>query len=623
MRKSKHVFAQKFRELDHFISISRLAKVSFFYLILTVIASVLAAFFSGICFGLLIPLLKGLLYSDFGFIRDFAIFKLLKQRYPTLVPNESFYLSILIVAVVFGAGIAQTVCQYAIILFKHRQVEEATVKIRQLIFNSYTMFGKLFFDRVNKGYLHDLLHKSVAKIESLIYRVISVFQAVLFLLVYLSMMILISWKLTVFVACLLLAYFLIVRRVSNKLKDFSNRWITLQLHIGEILYDFFSCLPLIKAYAAEEEAKRNFNLHNKKETHATRIIHQRMEMMQPMQEALVLLLVLGLTFVAAYFATHGYKVELSVYLVYFCLLRRSAPYFYELAGMRIYFVGIGGSLERVMQLLDSREDKYIVPDGNEDLLFIEKGIELKNLSFSYGYTDVPVLKNVSFTVEKGKMTAIVGRTGGGKTTLIHLLLRFYDCPPGSIFIDGKDIRDYKISSLMKHFAFVSQEPLLFNDTFRHNIGYGLNGGYSEAGLVEVSKKAKIYDLITSLPEGYDTYIGDRGVKLSGGEKQRVQLARAMFKGSEVLLLDEATSSLDTQTERFIQEAIDEALKTKTAIVIAHRLSTIQHADKIIVLEDGEVKEQGTLNDLLTKRGRFYELWQAQKFSETTNVAIIC
>lgn len=213
---------------------------------------------------------------------------------------------------------------------------------------------------------------------------------------------------------------------------------------------------------------------------------------------------------------------------------------------------------------------------------------------------------------KGKMLAIVGPTGAGKSTLINLLMRYYECPANSILLDGEDIHNFTLESYLKHTALVSQETLLLHDSLRNNIAYGLNN-VPESDLQKAIECARLNDFIADLPHGLETLIGDRGVKLSGGEKQRVSIARALLKGAEILILDEATSSLDSKTENLIQEAIDEAVQGRTSIVIAHRLSTIKNADKIVVIENGEYREGGTLNELLEKKDIFYSLWEEQKF----------
>ena len=224
-----------------------------------------------------------------------------------------------------------------------------------------------------------------------------------------------------------------------------------------------------------------------------------------------------------------------------------------------------------------------------------------------------ILNDINFSIEKGKVTAIVGETGAGKSTIVNLLLRFYDCPPNTIFIDGTDVRRFTVRSLRDHMALVTQEGYLFNDTLKNNILYGLKQDVSNKKLLKAIDKARLSDFVNNLPKGLDTVIGDRGVRLSGGEKQRLAIARAMLKSAEIIILDEATNALDAQTEKLIQGAIYEAIAGKTAIVIAHRFSTIRNADKIVVMENKKIIEEGTVSKLLEEKGKFYQYWQAQRF----------
>jgi subfamily B ATP-binding cassette protein MsbA len=221
------------------------------------------------------------------------------------------------------------------------------------------------------------------------------------------------------------------------------------------------------------------------------------------------------------------------------------------------------------------------------------------------------LQGVNLRIRKGETTAIVGKTGAGKTTIGNLLLRLYDCPPDSILIDGTDIRSYTAASLRKRMAFVSQESFLFDDTIRANICFA-EENIPEATLVDAAKRARIYDFIQSLPQGFDTKIGEEGILLSGGEKQRISIARAFVKGADIIILDEATNSLDARTEQLVTEAMHEIMDGKTVIVIAHRLATIRKADTIAVMENGTVVEQGTFDGLMQNQGQFYAYWQAQE-----------
>ena len=229
----------------------------------------------------------------------------------------------------------------------------------------------------------------------------------------------------------------------------------------------------------------------------------------------------------------------------------------------------------------------------------------------FGYTpERPILKGLSLTVPAGQSVAIVGPSGSGKSTIGRLLFRFYDVNSGALRIDGQDVRDITLHSLHRAIGVVPQDTVLFNDTIRYNIAYGRDNA-TEAEVVAAAKAAQIHDFILSLPEGYDTAVGERGLKLSGGEKQRVGIARTLLKNPPLLLLDEATSALDTETEREIQGALKRAAEGRTVLMIAHRLSTVADADQIIVLEDGRIAEQGTHQQLLARKGRYYSLWQRQ------------
>ena len=243
-------------------------------------------------------------------------------------------------------------------------------------------------------------------------------------------------------------------------------------------------------------------------------------------------------------------------------------------------------------------------------------VTLENVHFGYD-ADREILKGVSLTVPAGKTVAIVGATGSGKSTIGRLLFRFYDVTGGALKIDGQDVRDVSQSSLHASIGVVPQDTVLFNDTIRYNIAYGREGATQE-DVESAAKAAQIHDFIVSLPEGYDTKVGERGLKLSGGEKQRVGIARTLLKNPPILLLDEATSALDTDTEKDIKDALARAGEGRTVLTIAHRLSTIAESDRIVVLEKGEILEQGTHDDLLQREGRYARLWSRQQSEE--NVA---
>jgi ATP-binding cassette subfamily B protein len=246
----------------------------------------------------------------------------------------------------------------------------------------------------------------------------------------------------------------------------------------------------------------------------------------------------------------------------------------------------------------------------KDLRISGGTVELDTVSFAYS-SDRPILKDVSLTVPAGQTIAIVGSSGSGKSTIGRLLFRFYDVVSGALRIDGQDVRDVTQESLHSAIGVVPQDTVLFNDTIQYNIAYGRDGATQDE-IEQAAKDAQIHDFIMSLPDGYETTVGERGLKLSGGEKQRVGIARTLLKNPPILLLDEATSALDTETEHEIQEALDRAAEGRTVITIAHRLSTVAHADAIYVLEKGRVVEFGTHDDLLSRKGRYFALWTMQQ-----------
>ncbi len=271
--------------------------------------------------------------------------------------------------------------------------------------------------------------------------------------------------------------------------------------------------------------------------------------------------------------------------------------------------------KRFVEIMDEEEEN--IHEGSKICPKVKGDISFKNVSFHYKSSE-GILKNVSFDIKSGEKVALVGPSGGGKTTICHLIPRFYDVSMGEIDIDNENIDEYTLESLRKQIGIVQQDVFLFGGSIKDNILYG-NLDASEEELIEASKKANIYDYVKSLPQGFDTQIGERGVKLSGGQKQRISIARIFLKNPSILILDEATSALDNTTEMLIQNALDELCKGRTTIVVAHRLSTIRNANKIYVISDGEIKESGTHDELIAKNGAYKTLYELQ-FRDTNEKA---
>jgi subfamily B ATP-binding cassette protein MsbA len=266
-------------------------------------------------------------------------------------------------------------------------------------------------------------------------------------------------------------------------------------------------------------------------------------------------------------------------------------------------------MDRVNQILDA-ENTIPEKENAQHIQSLQSKVEFKNVSFDY--SGAPIINGVDFQLDKGKTIALVGPSGSGKSTLADLLSRFYDVKSGQITIDGKDLRDLKLSDLRGLMGIVSQESILFNDSVFNNIALGNPDATMEA-VIEAAKLANAHDFISGLEDGYFTMIGDRGSKLSGGQRQRLSIARAVLKNPDILILDEATSALDTESERLVQDALSVLMKNRTSLVIAHRLSTIRHADEILVLELGKIIERGTHDKLISHGGMYKRLCDLQEF----------
>ena len=272
--------------------------------------------------------------------------------------------------------------------------------------------------------------------------------------------------------------------------------------------------------------------------------------------------------------------------------------------------------EDIFSAIDNAPEKY--DEGLDINKTLEGEVEIENVSFSYSHDSDPVLKNISISAKQGETIALVGKSGSGKSTIVNLLNRFYDDYEGRIRIDGYDIKKIKLTDLRNSISYVSQDPTLFNDTVKNNIAYGLNE-VTDSEVFQAAREANAYEFIMNLPEGFNTIIGDKGTTLSGGEKQRVAIARALLKKSSILIFDEATSALDNESEKEIQAAIEKASQNKTTFIIAHRLSTVEKADKICVLENGEITQAGTHNELIKEEGLYNVLQGKPELIEETNI----
>jgi len=611
MVKSKTEKIGLYRKVMAIKELCRIMRVGLLYFIIQTCSSFLIAAFDGLSMALLIPLAKGVIEKDFSFLEAMPFFKIIIDNFPQLsieVSNTSLFMFLLVI--IFMAATLKNVFSYLFRLYISYHKGKYQFRMKQFVFNRYMDFGKLYFDRTSQGYVRQILN-FIGQITGLLDILGSMFINIFTGIVYLIIMFAIEWKLVLFIFMVFPALTISTGRLIKRIKKIAQLQTEVSLRLGREVFNILSCINLVKAFNQEEEARKTFGRTNEEMRKLSFSMERKTELIGPIQEMIVLTAFLLIISAVSFIFIKGSVGQISEYIIFFVLARRSIPLFAALNQYRARFAQAEAPVRRVWKVLDDK-NKFFVQEGNRVFTGLKNEIEFRHLNFSY-FHHTTVLKNLSFSIPKGKTTAIVGPTGAGKTTIISLIMRFYDCPPSTLFVDGTDIREYKIKSLREHIALVSQEIMLFNDTLRNNITFGLGRKISENELIEVVKKARLYDFVMQLPQKFDTEIGDRGVKLSGGERQRVSVARALLRGTDILILDEATSSLDTQTEKLIHEAIEEAVKGMTTIVIAHRLSTIKNADKIIVIEKGKFVEEGSLQYLLDKKGRFYEYWEAQKF----------
>lgn len=418
-----------------------------------------------------------------------------------------------------------------------------------------------------------------------------------------------SPKLTIFLLLFIPVVGLIIGRITRSLKKQSTEVANKSADSVSILDETLTGLRVIKAFNVEGLIRQRFHSTNQALVTAKNRIGYKRDLASPMSEFMGVLVFCCILFFGGQLILRGdLNLEASSFIGYLALfyniINPAKALSTSFSNMQKGTAAIG-RIEEVLKTESTVDDNV----NGKKLDHFSKGIELKNVGFEYD--GIPILKNINVYIEKGKTVALVGSSGAGKSTLADLVPRFHDVSSGELLIDGVNIKDYSLHSVREQVSIVTQEPILFNDTIANNIRIGKqNAGQEE--IESAAKVANAYNFITTKENGFDTNIGDRGTKLSGGERQRLTIARAIVKNPPILILDEATSSLDTESERLVQDAINNMMQNRTSIVIAHRLSTIRHADEILVLQKGEIVERGTHDSLMGKMGYYYKLVQMQE-----------
>lgn len=487
------------------------------------------------------------------------------------------------------------------------RLEEGIIKrIRDTLVHRMVRLSVGYFSGQRTGELMSIVTNDVIVLNSsMVGSLLTFVRESLQALFFLFLLVTLSWKLTLVAMSTSFASLFLIRTATRYLRRYGSRMQTAMANYTAILQELLSSIRIVKAFSAEDRMAEAFS----RETSAyvrSALKHQRVMALLPgINEllaitALIIVLILGGYQV---FAGHLQPYELMTFL--FCLFAVMSPIASVLHSLSQLQRGIVAA-ERIFQVL---KQEPAIRSGHRPVPQQWKELRVERVTFWYR-PGIPVLEDVSFVLRRGQKIAIVGASGSGKSTMIDLLIRFYDPQRGRILLDGTDIREFRLEDYRALFGIVPQEAPLFNDTIANNIRFG-NPEATREDILRAAHLANAHDFIMALPHGYDTIVGDRGVLLSGGQRQRIAIARALVQNPEILLFDEATSALDAESERAVQCAIDQVLQGRSAVIVAHRLSTVVHADEILVFDQGRIVERGTHAELLAHNGIYAHLWALQ------------
>jgi subfamily B ATP-binding cassette protein MsbA len=482
-------------------------------------------------------------------------------------------------------------------------------EMRNRLYKHFNALSLSYFDQKKSGELTSIIINDVANLRRALG---TSFHQLLVepinLLAFIILLFIISWKLALLSIVILPIAGLTILSIGRSIRRKSKRTAAMIAGITNIITETLSSIRVVKAFAMEGyEVQRFF-----KETHHYfQLILRRAKLRllaSPITETLGVMIGVLLLWVGGIEVLSGEGLTPEDFLRFILLLFAMMDPLRKLSKVNVSLQAGAASAERIFSILDT-EPNIVDKTDSVKINSFEKQIMFNNVSFKYEFDDT-VLKDISFEIEKGSVVALVGSSGAGKSTLADLIPRFYDVDKGGITIDGYDIRDLSLNSLRRLMGIVTQETILFNDTVRANIAYG-QIDVNDEQVIPAAKAANALEFINELSEGFDTVIGEKGVKLSGGQRQRLAIARAIMKNPPILILDEATSALDTESERLVHKALETLMVDRTVLVIAHRLSTVTNADKIILLDKGEIKEMGTHNELMEKKGLYSNFYNIQ------------
>jgi len=469
-----------------------------------------------------------------------------------------------------------------------------------------------FFTKKRKGDLTARLTSDLVEIEwSIMSSIEMIFKDPLTIIIYLLTLIAISAKLTLFVIVLFPITGIIIGIIGKSLKKSSEKGQKKMGDLLAIIDENIAGLRIIKAFNAESYINKNFEKESESYKNIMTGLLRKKDLSSPMSELLsTIVMVIVMWFGGQLVLSGNGILSAEEFIGYILIFSQIIPPAKSLTSSYYHIKKGSAAAQRIYEVLDT-ENEITDIDQPKSIKILNTNIEFKNITFKY--ENIKVLTDINFNIKKGKMVALVGKSGCGKSTLADLLSRFYDVNEGGIFIDNTNIKDIAMADLKSLMGIVSQESILFNDTIYNNIRLGKIDATKDE-IIAAAKVANAHKFILETENGYNTNIGDRGSKLSGGQKQRLSIARAILKSPEILILDEATSSLDTESEKLVQEALENLMRSRTSLVIAHRLSTIKNADEIIVLDKGKIIERGSHQQLISQNGHYKKFSDLQSFS---------
>lgn len=591
------------------------------YLILTIVFNILSALLNIFSFATLIPILQILFKTeDAKRVTEYMPMTWDNLR-DSLSNNMDYYVTMLTdewgqttTLLIIGLFLAVTTFiktgMYFLSSASVIPMRTGIVRdLRNCLYEKITSLPMGFFTQERKGDIIARITGDVAQVEASIMTSLDMlFKNPILIISYFITLLVISWQLTLFTLIFVPIMGWIMGVVGRKLKAGSLRAQELWGETMSQVEETLGGLRIIKAFCAEGKMNSRFSAINNEHRNTVIRVGIRQSLAHPMSEFLGTLMIVIVLWFGGILVLNNMTLTGPTFIYYLVILYSIINPLKEFSKAG-YNIPIGlASVERIDKILNAENNIKEIAEPKH-LASFEREIEFRNVSFRYD--ERWILRNINLTIKKGQTVALVGQSGGGKSTMLDLIPRYYDVQEGEVLIDGINVKDLGIQDLRQLIGNVNQEAILFNDTFRNNITFGVESATQEE-IDQAARIANAYDFITSCEGGFDMSIGDRGSRLSGGQRQRVSIARAILKNPPILILDEATSALDTESERQVQDALDKLMKTRTTVAVAHRLSTIKNADVICVLHEGQIVERGTHAELLEKDGYYKKLHDMQQ-----------